>query len=358
MVHAIIGSGLSGSMCLFLEPDAVLYDKAHQVGGRIVTKNLGNEYYCDIGATYFKENLEYNQGEKKNQFSTLNFLNSIGLKSQSYSYAPDSLLFYAWKGNQNIVNQLLKNRVVHLNQELVDFIQIPDKKFQLNFVDGSNAKADHLTITAPLPQALSFFPKSYEKDEWSKFVAPFMNYRKTLVMGCYWNSIPNHFLYKINNLPSKSFLNKNRDSEYISIESNKTNGVGFVFMVQYSNSFSIKNFDNWRNADRSPTDFCLKTFEDSFQEFLEDYQLKADWIPKPHNNCIVHKWRYAQAENPLLGNDGVMNLDSENYKEYINLVNITKIRLTGDWLYGSRIERILGGEILWKNLDLSQNGVY
>jgi predicted NAD/FAD-dependent oxidoreductase len=358
MVHAIIGSGLSGSLRLYLEPEAILYEKSRQVGGRTVTKSLGNGYYCDIGATYFKDSLDCKKDGNSFQYSILNFLNSLDLKIESYSYHPDSNLYFAIKGNQNISQQLVQNRKFQLNKELIDFIAIPKHRFQLNFIDGSNAYVDRLTISAPLPQALSFFPSSYEKDEWTKFVAPYMKYRKTLVMGCYWSSVSENFLNKIKNLPSKSFLNKEKVTEYISLESNKSIGSGFVLMAQYSNSFSNQNFDNWRNADRSPTDFCLKCFENSFQEFLQKHHLTEDWIPHEPDNCIVHKWKYAQAENPMLGNEGILNLDSNNYKEYTELVNKTNIRLTGDWLYGSRIERILGGEILWKNLDQSQNGVY
>lgn len=358
-MHAIIGSGISGSMILSLGKNAFGFDKAKFPGGRTSTKPFESDYICDIGATFFKESCKYRKDNLQYTFSCLDFLVDKRIECIQYQYTNYKSTYFSKNGLQRISEKLIEGKEVQFSKELVSFDVREDKKFILYFLDGTNFISDHLTITAPLPQALSFFPSSKHKEEWESFLQPYFSYRKTLVAAAYWKSPSDSFMSAMKKIPRKTFLYPNQQTEYISIESLKSGGDGFVFMVQYSSEFSDKYFDEWRKEDRSPTDFCKNAFAESFDNFLVENNLKDFWSEAetlPPNNWRIHKWRYAQAENPMLSKYDDLDFDSEVMNKYSDLVQRTNIRLTGDWLFGPRIERIIAGESLWKDPRPFLNG--
>lgn len=360
-MHAIIGSGISGSMRLHLDKNAICFDKARYPGGRTSTKPFESNYTCDIGATFFKESCYYRLNQRKQSFSCLDFLRNLNLECIQYQYTNFRSTYYSKNGLQRISEKLVENKEIHFAKELISFEILEDQKFLLHFLDGSNFTVDHLTITSPLPQAMAVFPNSKEKEAWESFLQPFYSYRKTLVAAGFWKAAPEQFMQAMKKLPKKTFLFPNEETEYISIESLKTGGDGFVFMVQYSSQFSDLQFNNWRMEDRSPTDFCKRIFSRSFLTFLNNHSLREYWDEEDTvqpNLWRIHKWRYAQAENPMLSKYDDLDFDSDIMKEYTDLVRSTNIRLTGDWVFGPRIERLIAGESLWKDPRPSLNGEF
>ena len=59
MKIGIIGSGITGAVLGNLLPEAIVYERATHVGGRMTTRFLKDTEQFDIGATVFKEKIEY-----------------------------------------------------------------------------------------------------------------------------------------------------------------------------------------------------------------------------------------------------------------------------------------------------------
>lgn len=344
-MHATIGTGLSSSVIHSRLTEGKIYDKARYAGGRIATKPLGNGYFCDLGATFFSDLVELKKDGLSIGFSFLDWLHSFGIHPCEVTLPTGETLYYLEKGMQSLAEFFLKDAKVYYSKELVGFQILSRSQFQLQFLDGSRETTSRLTITAPLPQALGFFPEGEEREEWEEFTRPYSTYRKTLVSSLYWQEANPEFLEALDGLGQTSFLDKGAKGEYISIESAKPphRDGGFVFLIQFSEKFSDENFDDWQNPNRCPTENCVR----HSMNVLEDFR-KAQNLPAVRDNAIpdvwrVHKWRYAQAESSLMGKTGILDLDSPAYREYERLCKKTNIRLVGDWLYGPRMERITAG---------------
>ncbi len=350
-MHAIIGSGIAGIATFLNVQNPVIFDKARYPGGRMATKPIGNNSFCDIGATFFRnEPVEILKDGQSLFFSFGEWLASFGILSICYREDSGLNLSYVPGGMHTIPFTIFKYSRVDFSRELVCFQKLANERFLLRFLDGSEEEVDYLTITAPLPQALHFFPEGEEKSLWEEFLFPYNQYRKTLVAAGLYRNPGKASIAKLADLSQHSFLDKTRDAEYISLESFKkpSNNCELVFMIQYSAEFSERNFDNWRNVDRTPTDFCKSKFLQDFRIFLREKNVPWYTEHEP-DEWRIHKWRYAQAENALLGKTGVLNLDSPEFLKYEQLVSRTRIQITGDWLYGSRLERVAGGILLGRN---------
>jgi predicted NAD/FAD-dependent oxidoreductase len=340
---AIIGSGVAGSTLASLLKNATVYDKARFPGGRLATKPFKDGDYCDLGATFFKDGVKIILDSKTIDFSLISWLKKQDIPFEKYNETNVRQLYFALNGQKTIPEVLLKNSILKFNHELISFSKVSKDSFILRFLNGEEALVDKIFITAPIPQALNFFPEGEEKEIWESFLMPYSDYRKTLVCACYWKNSHSNLIKHIQSLDSYSWLQKGAEAEYISIESRKNQASSsLTFMIQFSEDFSDRNFDNWRNPDKSPTDFCKKIMKEEFLKFcksnqisLENYQEVDLWR--------VHKWRYAQAKNPLLGKSGAIDLDSKKFTEFKKITSETNINILGDWLYGSRIERIVAG---------------
>ncbi|MCC5813926.1 MAG: NAD(P)-binding protein [Leptospira sp.] len=341
---AIIGSGITGATLASLMKNTTVYDKARFPGGRLASKPFSDGYYCDLGATFFKDKVQILSKSTVKDFSFINWLEEHGINHCKYNETNDRQIYFSPNGQKTISEFLLNKSALKFNHELISFSKLSKDSFNLRFLNGEEAVVDKILITAPIPQALSFFPECEEKEAWETFLKPYSEYRKTLVCACFWKMPSDvNMLEKIQAMDTYTWLDKDSDSEYISIESRKIkNSTSLVFMIQFSEEFSNLHFDNWRNPDRSPTDFCKSVMEEQFLNFCENNQIKIDTFQQV-DQWRVHKWRYAQAKYPLLGKNGVLNFDSETFKEYQNITNQTKINILGDWLYGPRIERIVAG---------------
>lgn len=351
-MHAIIGSGISATVFSQLLESYHIYDKARFFGGRISTKPFPNQNFCDLGATLLKDRVELKKNGKNLSFSLVRWLSENKVQSREVITSRESKFYFIPGGMSNISQYLIDENKISFLHELVDFNRTNSHEFLLRFLNGKQYKSENLTITAPLPQALGFFPESEEKHIWEEFTQPFNHYRKTLVACGYWENPNTKFIESLKHLEQHTFLNKFRDREYLSIESLKAKqqSNNLVLMIQFSADFSEKHFHDWRNPDRSPTDTCRDEFMKNFREFCEENNLPISENNREPDEWRVHKWRYAQAESSLMGKTGILDLDSPLYREYEKIVKKTNIRLIGDWLFGPRIERITAG-ILHGRLD-------
>jgi predicted NAD/FAD-dependent oxidoreductase len=346
-MHAIIGTGIASATLFSLGKEGRIYDKARYSGGRTSTKPFENGYFCDLGASFYRDLVEIQRDGQNIGFSFIDWLKAHGIHSTEANIPSSEPLYYIDSGMQTIAETILHDAKVYYSKELVGFQILSKSRFLLQFLDGSSEEVSKITITTPLPQALSFFPEGKEKNLWENFTKKYSHYRKTLVSSGYWRNPDSKFLESVNSLETKSFLKKGEADEYISLESfkRKPRDIGFVMMIQFSGQFSEDNFDDWRNPDRSPTKNCRTSFLKYFQKFCEANNLPPIGDQLEPDMWRVHKWKYGMSENSMMGKTGIINLDRPEYKEYEELLKETNIRITGDWLFGPRMERISAGLI-------------
>ncbi|WCL48459.1 FAD-dependent oxidoreductase [Leptospira sp. GIMC2001] len=367
-MKAIIGTGISACAHASLNLEADFYDKARFPGGRMSSKPFEGKFFADIGATYFKNSVEIQKDGRIYKRSLVDWLKSKGIQAKTYSLDGNSSMSFCETGMQSIAERLLSNKTVHFRKELKKIYKTENdktSKFQLEFTDGSQGFYDEVVITAPLPQAIELLPEGEIQNIWKEFTSPYNHYRKTLVACGYWKNLNSKTYLELLNLENKSFLRKGNDAEYISIESSKLINIdnvsqqnrefsirnqkaspfdseqikdsGIVIMIQFSEKFSESYFGRWKSSSGEPTDTCYEQFNLQINKFFTG-------LPSP-DRVRSHQWKYAQAENSMLGKTGILNLEHKNFKDYQAIVKNSGIALTGDWIYGPRIERIFMGEI-------------
>lgn len=343
---AIIGTGISGSLWGTRFSNSLWFDKAKSIGGRIATKNFTSKAFCDIGATILSS-LPVLIQTPNGSFS---FKITDWLDQNSILYHPAKVYQVSGKivlknGTYSLCKALLLKKDLFMNHEL-QTIQKKKNKWELVFASGLRIQTPRIIITAPIPQALSFLQEEPVYEEWGKFLKPYSSYRSTLVTCGFWDKVPHYVLKYIENLKEYTSLDKYQPREYTSIESLKSQQEGnhLCFLIQYSHSFSIQNWDLWMDSQKNPTNFSRNQFQKDWEEFITTHNIP--WDPSlPPNQILVHRWKYAQPNHSLFGKDGVIDFKKDTYLEYRDLVLSTNLQITGDWLYGPRIERIIAGII-------------
>lgn len=103
---------------------------------------------------------------------------------------------------------------------------------------------------------------------------------------------------------------------------------------------ALWRLDGWKkNPNAKYKDYLIKGLQEKFN------------APEP-NLIWNHRWKYAQAQMPLLGREGALDLDSEAFENWKHLCKDTGFTILGDWLFGAKIERIIGGIYFLSHNDL------
>ncbi|MCW7471249.1 FAD-dependent oxidoreductase [Leptospira kanakyensis] len=346
-VPVVVGSGISGAAVAMMNPEVVIYDKGKSFGGRVSSKTKDSFSY-DFGATMFRDQMEVRWLGGETKYSILEIWKS---KQVQLPVNPiyDKSHFYPTKGMADLVSAMM-GQVKPIQGHHLKKIEVADEEtWNLEF-DHSETKeretvcSHSVILTLPIPQILEIFNRSKDNpklQKWKTFLEPFNDYRKTLVSYFYWDKWkPNWEALGLNPsslIPISTSLERGTDWEYQSWESIKYPNEfedGSALLVQFGVIFSESHFEDWMDQNKNPTN--------KYKDYLIR-ELKEKFNAPPPNLIWNHKWKYAQAQLPLLGREGALQLDLPSFDEWKNLCKETRITILGDWLFGSKIERIIGG---------------
>ncbi|MCE9501833.1 MAG: FAD-dependent oxidoreductase [Leptospira sp.] len=349
MKTAIIGTGITGSVIAREIPDAIVFDKAMKPGGRTSTKQFSNGSQFDIGATYFRDNVRYLKNRQEITFSFIDYLqkNVPDLTIKNLTETPD--YFYPSEGMTKVSEELLSKNQLYSEYTLEFITRDQEKKeWKLKFLNGKEFTFDNVVITAPIPQAMSILKNSGIMMIWDDFIKPYGEYRSTLVIAGLWKNVTEETRSEIAGMSNFSILEKNKDSEFMSIESAKyeTDFSNIALAIQFSAAFSSRNLERWKNADGSPTDDALKNGAYHFEKFLKRNGIKSLSGKEP-DEIQVHKWRYSMPDTSIIDKNSIIDLEDSGYSDYLKLCKEHRLWLAGDWVFGARVPRCaLGGVLL------------
>ena len=345
----VIGSGLTGAAIAMMKPDVQLYDKARKSGGRVSTKDIEEgQVRFDIGATMFRDKMEVHWLGKVSNYDLFEIWKTNGVEIETKPIY-DEHHFYPILGMESIANAMLKGLPIHQSMTLKSIRENPNKEWICEFYNNLEKKSESITnsqviLTLPLPQIFEIFSNSEENpkfNRWFQFLKPYNDYRKTLISLFSWNDwTPNLKSLGIKvekGIPINTSLQKGENWEYESWEHIKypnPSRKGSHLLVQFSALFSETHFEHWMDSEKKPT-----------PEYKEMFiaGVKERWNAPAPDAIWNHRWKYAQAQMPLLGREGALILDSEEFLEWKQLCKETGIMVLGDWLFGSKMERIIGG---------------
>ncbi|XDD44938.1 NAD(P)-binding protein [Leptospira sp. WS39.C2] len=345
----IIGSGITGATISMMKPEFSLYDKARYPGGRVSTKQLQeNGIRFDIGATMFRDQMEIDWLGKVTQYNLFEIWNTNGVKIETKSIY-DKNHHFPIEGMESIVKGMLKDKSSHQSHTLKSLKKKDNHSWECIFYSNANKQfvsvdTSQVIFTLPIPQILELFTNSeatIEFKRWKDFLETYNDYRKTLVCLFSWDhwkpDLNSLGLNLENQIPITTSLQRGEDWEYQSWEHIKyqnDSSKGANLLVQFSSLFSETHFEYWMDQEKKPTPF--------YQEMLTT-GVKEKWDTPSPDGIFLHRWKYAQAQMPLLGREGALKLDSEEFSEWKTLCKETGIMVLGDWMFGSKIERIIGG---------------
>jgi predicted NAD/FAD-dependent oxidoreductase len=350
MKTAIIGAGISGSTFACLLDNVKIFERSVHAGGRSTSKRLPTGEIFDIGATVFKDSILYRENKKDEMFDLIEFLNIYApeLKIQKHPTYPNA--YFPTKGMQSICEELLKGKDIFFEHTLESITRSEHvKEWNLKFSNGHSENFERVVLTSPIPQIISSLKTSGVIGVWDEFIKYRSEYRSSLVLTGIWKNCSTEVLAEIEALPQTTYLNKEGDIEYFSVESAKYKSNSLVISIQFSSAFSSKNLERWIDSNKNPLQYIQNSYEYFFDKILGTLNLK-NLISRPPDSLKANKWRYSSADFPIFSTDEI-NLDSSVFKDYLSLCRKHNIWITGDWVFGSRmIKNALGSKILAKEL--------
>lgn len=331
----VIGTGICGAVAIGSIPDAIVFDKSKKVGGRTNTKHWKDGSIFDIGATYLEPEVFFQKDGSKESFRIIE-----EFEPNFFTDGPLGKIFP--KNGMNAISMALKKNHEILFGKKVLSIQKETDCFYLGMEDGEELVADRVILTCPLPQVDQLLKGSI-REKWKPIYNYFQDYRSCLVGAAYfpnWN-------YKEKEW---SYLWKGEELEYVSFESSKYQHKGTTVMIQAGEQFSKKHRSEWRNPeDHAPSDFFHKTMK----TWMKTLSRRLFWnLQEEYSETFAHVWRYSQAKNSIMDKNKEMDFNSEDYKTWEATCRKTDLWILGDWVFGSRVERIyLGTKIALTDLQ-------
>lgn len=333
----IVGSGISGSYLSHLHPEALVLDKGRRPGGRLTSKTASHGGLYDLGATMFHD------GESQ-LYDGRSFLKTLQKRQINLDnkpiYSPRHR--YLPHGMGSLVSHLLSSHTLKQSHQVKEIRY--ETPFWILEVENSETKTllewktKRLFLTIPVPQILNLLSGDHSFVQlWKDFLKTYDNYRKTLVSCFIWKnwSPPFQSLDSESEFLVNTRLIKGKDSEYQSWESFKypVSG-GSTLLIQWSESFSDRYFDDWMGVHKTPTEISFPFLEEVWSE---------EWkAPKPEE-IILHRWKFAQHKNPMMSLESPFDWTKDSFQNWNQLSKETGLYPIGDWMFGSRIERLILG---------------
>ncbi|HMV45893.1 MAG TPA: NAD(P)-binding protein [Leptospiraceae bacterium] len=348
MKIGIIGSGITGAVLARLLPDAVVFERASHSGGRTTTRFLGNSPF-DIGATIFKGSIDYIEKGKLNKFDFLKFLSEHLPELEVVPHKTHPGSYHLTTAMQDLTRHLLSNTKVEYNHLAESISKKPsEKEWTLHFSNGKTETFDLIILTAPVPQVISILKNSGIMQAWDELIRFRGEYRSCLVLTGIWKNLPTDIIQKIKSLKQQTYLFKDEDAEYFSLESEKyrisESDNSLVVTIQFSSAFSSKNLERWCDDEKKPLYYILNSNQYFFNRVFHALDL-PELISKKPDHMDTHKWRYSQADFALF-KDTEIQLDHPKLLEFFSLSRKHNIWMTGDWIWGSRIVRCALGAMI------------
>lgn len=356
-VPVVVGSGISGAAIAMLNPNVVVYDKGKSSGGRVSSKHGIETSSFDFGATMFRDPMEVRLLGQETKYSILEIWKSSSVSLSTKPIFSDAH-FYPVLGMSSLVSAMLGNVKPFQSHTLKRIELIDEKNWNLEFHNSATKQIDTISthsviLTLPIPQLLEIFHRSKENSklkQWIDFLNQYNDYRKTLVSYFYWDQWkPDWKTLSLDpdaKIPITTTLKRGTDWEYLSWESlkyPKEFQSGSALLVQFGALFSESHFEDWMDEKKNPSEKYKDYLIQNLKEILD--------APKP-DLIWNHRWKYAQAQMPLLGREGSLDLDSEAFEVWKRLCKDTGITILGDWLFGAKVERIVGGIYFLSHNDL------
>ncbi|MBM9589254.1 NAD(P)-binding Rossmann-like domain protein [Leptospira sp. 201903075] len=347
-VPVVVGSGISGAAIAMLDPSVVIYDKGRSYGGRVSGKFGSDSLSYDFGATMFRDLMDVHWLGQETKYSLSEIWKSESVDIQTKPIY-DPLHFYPVNGMSDLVLGMFGKVKPVQGHTLKKLEASGEETWNLEFHNSATKQIEtvcshSVVLTLPIPQILEIIDRSDTNSKlklWADFLEPFNDYRKTLVSYFYWDKWkPNWKAFHLNPdspIPITTSLQRGSDWEYQSWESLKYPNEfreGSALLVQFGAIFSESHFGNWMDSEKKPNP--------EIQEYLIQGLKEKFGAPEP-NLIWNHRWKYAQAQMPLLGREGPLQLDSVTFEEWKDLCKQTGITILGDWFFGAKIERIVGG---------------
>jgi predicted NAD/FAD-dependent oxidoreductase len=347
MSVAIIGAGVSGAFLSKLIPNSTVFERSNHAGGRSTSKRLSSGQIFDIGATVFKDKIFYLENGEQKEFDFIQFLNLNvpSLEILKHKTYPNS--FYPKKGMQSIAEEFLKDKKIHFEHNLESITKSNSNLWKLKFTNGSEFEFEKIILTSPIPQIISSLKTSGIMGKWDEWIKFRGEYRSTLILTGIWENLSIEQIEKILNLEQATFLFKEEDTEYISVESFKYHIDSLVISIQFSAAFSSKNLERWIDQEKKPMQYVINSNQFFFDKILKLIGF-TELVHVPASQIKVHRWRYAQADFPLFSSTGI-DFSNQEFLEYLELCQKNQIWLTGDAIFGPRILQLaLGSEKISK----------
>lgn len=345
---AIIGAGISGAL-LSINLKSECFDKAKFPGGRASTaRNDKNLAGFDKGATVLHKSLEYKLKGKIEIFDLLSYLSSYSNELEWKDLKGFSDKFFCTQGMSHIVKNIIYSERLSLEKKLIR-LERENGYWRLEFENDPDPRFFKKIIsTLPLPQISSILEDNVPK-EWKQYISKYGEYKSCLTLTGIWKNTPDAVVESVGKLTQSTFFGKNKEIEFISIESEKyTNSGDLCVLMQMGEEFSKKHLDNWVENAKFPTPFAIQCSKIFFPSFLKLHNIPLHLEP---DFLRVHRWRYSLPSQTLFSSEGTMDFDSLEWKEYIDLCKSDELILTGDWVFGKRIiNTVLGTRMLLQEL--------
>jgi predicted NAD/FAD-dependent oxidoreductase len=332
----IIGAGITGAVITHLT-NATVLEKAKLEGGRCSSGRLPNSLKFDKGATMLKREVPFSIQNKNGIFNLQTYVEKIKKNFILNKITNNDTMFLPQTRMQSLVGIFLENSKKFYSTK-ISKIQKENNFWKVIVEDGTYFYSKNLVITAPLPQSLELIKETNIYKDWFTFSQPYSDYKQCLVLAGLWENRGS----EISMERSISELNHNLDMEYFTIESHKiSDSKDLVISIQFGDTFSKKNFEDWENEKKDPSTFAQEMGDLYFKQIFLKHNLQYS---NP-NFLKSHKWKYTFPKVSLFNKDESIDFDNAKFKDYLRLCNRENLWITGDWIFGQRVTKCILGAI-------------
>lgn len=342
MSSCILGAGINGSFFSYLSGFPV-YEKARFPGGRTSHSTSSGAKY-DFGATILHKEIGLTKDNESYTFELRKFIETFAPKCAINEIRGLGDKFYLDKGINQLSLEFTKNRDVFMGYKALK-IERHESGWKIFFENNEFVLVDSCFISFPIPQSLAILPEDL-KEKWDTFLDKKTEYRSCLTLTGLWEKTP-VLNEAFRNLPQTTWLLKEKEIEYFSIESEKYNGEYHVILVQFSEEFSKARFDEWMEEGNIPGKIVHLMKDQIFHTIFQKCGIEYS----PPESIRVHRWKYSSPMNTLLGKEDSIFLDS-NWYEYLELCKSEKVWLISDLIFGKRVlHSLLGSLLIWEEFS-------